>query len=378
MDTVLFFTNISPFPTNGGERIRSYYLLKTLAGMGYRVIALIRNTERVDLEEYQMENVIFYTHDKIALPAAATLTGRQYFKRWKHVLDLFEQVCSRYGVSAAFLDYGYVGHYIRFFMERKIPVILGTHNAQALHTWQAPAKGVLGKIRKAQLVALEKLHERRYFNKASAVLVVSEQDRRYHEQFVATEKLFTVPNFLDEKDYEMVCPRKPEVLVMTANFGQYMNYHGLKWFIEEVWDDDLASRYGLWLVGKQSKEALQQLTGRQEWKNISAFGKVDDVKWYISVACGVVIPLLHGSGTRLKCLEAMALGTPVISTSKGVEGVRSEHFLIADTPADFKNTLLAFNGDSNRGALLKADFMKEYSAAVNKERLGRAIGYAMN
>ena len=51
-----------------------------------------------------------------------------------------------------------------------------------------------------------------------------------------------------------------------------------------------------------------------------------------------VVPLRKGGGTRLKVLEALALGTPIVSTSKGVEGLALEnnrHVLVADTPAEF-------------------------------------------
>jgi glycosyltransferase involved in cell wall biosynthesis len=51
-----------------------------------------------------------------------------------------------------------------------------------------------------------------------------------------------------------------------------------------------------------------------------------------------VVPLRKGGGTRLKVLEALALGTPVVSTSKGIEGLELEdgrHVLVADSAADF-------------------------------------------
>ncbi len=64
-------------------------------------------------------------------------------------------------------------------------------------------------------------------------------------------------------------------------------------------------------------------------------GFVDDVRLPVAAASACVVPLRQGGGTRLKILEAMALGTPVISTSKGAEGlsaVPGRDLLIADTP----------------------------------------------
>lgn len=376
--TILFFTNISPFPANGGEKIRSYYLLKALSQLGHKVVAVICNEENVNLANYGINNVIFYTHPKKPLTIMERITWKHLFQQDAGIIRLFEEICRKYRIDAALLDYGTIGQYISFFTGRQIPVILGTHNAQPMITQQVPAKSLLQKLRKFQLVSLEKLHERLYFKHAAATLVVSDQDRRYHERFLKKEKVFVVPNFLDETEYTLVNKKQPKVLVMTANFGVYMNYTGLKWFIEEVWDDALAAKFDLWLVGRNSKEALQQITGSEQWKNIVALGKVDDVKWYISVASGVIIPLLHGSGTRLKCLEAMALRTPIISTAKGVEGVVSNNFIIADSAAGLKTAIMEFNGSTHTGEALREDFMKEYSAEVNRRRLENIINYAVN
>ena len=67
-------------------------------------------------------------------------------------------------------------------------------------------------------------------------------------------------------------------------------------------------------------------------------GQVDDIRDSIAAATVVVVPLRAGSGTRLKVLEGMAMGKPVVSTRLGVEGldvVDGEHLLIADEPREF-------------------------------------------
>ncbi|MRG43872.1 glycosyltransferase [Chitinophaga sp. SYP-B3965] len=368
---ILFFTHVSPFPQNGGERIRSYYLMKVLADLGHRVFAIICNVEKVKLKDYQIEGVEYFIH-QVKVGMADRLTGRHHFKANPSVLQIFENICNSTKIDLAFLDYGHLGQYIRYFRDRCIPVILGTHNAQALHTQQIPAKGLVRKLRRSQQVAIEKMHERKYFNQAAAVLVVSEVDKAYHKKFIDSSKLFVIPNFLDEREYETEIVSDPHVLVMTANFSMFMNYEGLKWFVENVWNDEIAAKYQLLLVGRNSKEALRQLKGSDEWNNIKAVGTVADVKPFIGMASGVIIPLLHGSGTRLKCLEAMALRTPVISTAKGVEGVRSDNFIIANTPDSFKQALLNFNG-KGLGTLLRQDFMQEYSTTVNRRRIAAII-----
>ncbi|WP_126245932.1 glycosyltransferase family 4 protein [Chitinophaga rhizosphaerae] len=375
---IIFFTNISTFPYNGGEKLRSYYLLKALSDLGHTVHAVIRNEEEADLSKYALPNVAYHIHPKKPLAVTERLTGSHYFTKSPAVMDLFGKICREHDIDTAVLDYGYVGHYIGFFRRRGIRVVLGTHNAQPEISRQLPARSLIQKFRKMQLVTLEQWHERSYFAKADAVLVVSHHDLDYHRRFIDPDKLFLVPNFLDEAEYALKAPRQQRLLVMTANFTVYQNFEGLRWFVQEVWNPALAEKFRLQLVGRGSREALQKITGSTDWQNIVALGRVDDVKQYIASAEGVVIPLLHGSGTRLKCLEAMALHTPVIATSRGVEGVLSHHFIVADSAADFRTALLRFEGSPQRGDALRADFMKEYSAAVNRQRLAEAIHFAQH
>jgi glycosyltransferase involved in cell wall biosynthesis len=67
-------------------------------------------------------------------------------------------------------------------------------------------------------------------------------------------------------------------------------------------------------------------------------GRVDDVAAYYHSSSVCIAPLLSGSGTRLKILEAMSFGNPVVSTSIGAEGIEAEnghHILLGDKPEEF-------------------------------------------
>ena len=76
--------------------------------------------------------------------------------------------------------------------------------------------------------------------------------------------------------------------------------------------------------------------------SIDLIGEVEDVVPYYRKAQVAIVPLLHGSGTRLKILEAMSLGVPVISTSVGAEGIdytNGKNILIADTEQEFNEAI---------------------------------------
>ena len=98
---ILFFTTISPFPQNGGEKIRSYYLLKALAELGHQVFAIIRNEEQADLRQYRIDGVEFLTHRKLPLGMMDRITGKHYFQQSGEVLRLFKTVCANYKISVS-------------------------------------------------------------------------------------------------------------------------------------------------------------------------------------------------------------------------------------------------------------------------------------
>jgi glycosyltransferase involved in cell wall biosynthesis len=78
-------------------------------------------------------------------------------------------------------------------------------------------------------------------------------------------------------------------------------------------------------------------------ENVTLTGFVEDIHSLIKGAWCSIAPLQSGGGTRLKILEAMALGTPVVATSKGAEGLDVEddvHLLLGDTPEAFANAVV--------------------------------------
>ena len=82
-------------------------------------------------------------------------------------------------------------------------------------------------------------------------------------------------------------------------------------------------------------------------------GFVDDVRLPVAEAAVCVVPIRQGGGTRLKILEAMALGTPVVATSKGAEGLdvaTGDDILLADDPADFADQVTSAPRPAQRTA----------------------------
>lgn len=369
---ILFFTEISPFPINGGASIRSYGLLKAFSELGYKVDAIIGNVDEIDLNNYCIRNVKFIDYRPLTISIFEKITGLHYFKKKKEIIQLFDEQLKNNKPDLVFIDYGFLGQYISYFKKQDIPIIYGTHNSQSDLTKQQPANNFLRKIRIRQIVFIEKLHEHIFFFKANQLIVVCKEDKDFHSKFLAVDKIAIIPNFLDENRYNETF-EKEDYFVMTANFGAYMNHEGLKWLVKNVWNHSLDEECHLILVGKNSNEALASIPESKKYRNIVSYGSVEDITPYIGKAKAVLIPLFHGSGSRLKCLEAMALKTLIISTSKGVEGIKSNDIFLADNPEEFRQLIIDFKYNSSLGEKLYEDFMKNYSLDHNKLQLDKII-----
>ncbi len=141
-------------------------------------------------------------------------------------------------------------------------------------------------------------------------------------------------------------PARQDVLFM-GRMDYHANIDAALYFVHEVWPlvRNRRPELRLVIVGAQPPKAILDL--REQ--GITVTGTVDDVRPYYRSALVSMVPLRVGGGTRLKVLEAMAAGTPVISTTLGAEGLATENgknILIADSPAAMADAIVALRADS--------------------------------
>jgi glycosyltransferase involved in cell wall biosynthesis len=148
-------------------------------------------------------------------------------------------------------------------------------------------------------------------------------------------------------------PTIPDSLVFTGLMRYRPNHDAVKYFVREVLPLIRRVRPGvrLTVVGGDPPPELSRLAG----PDVEITGGVPDVRPYVARAAAVVVPLRMGGGTRLKVLEALAMGKAVVSTGIGCEGLLAEdgvHLLTADDPQSLaERTLLVLSTPSLAGDL---------------------------
>jgi glycosyltransferase involved in cell wall biosynthesis len=133
-------------------------------------------------------------------------------------------------------------------------------------------------------------------------------------------------------------PNKKNNLIFCGSFDYLPNEEGLIWFVENCWGDlkKIFPSIKLIVIGSGCKSNTLKLSLLKE--GIEDIGYVKDVSEFYKSAKIAVVPINKGSGTRLKILEAMSFALPVVSTSKGAEGIdytNDENILISDNHIGF-------------------------------------------
>jgi polysaccharide biosynthesis protein PslH len=364
---VLFITEITPFPLYGGERIRSHGLLKILETVFSRVVAVTGKSE-IAIPGNHYKNIEFHEFDfKSILSKNKYVNCAKTFTRNKRLLEFIDGLLLNNKFDAVFVDYNFYGQYIPYFKSKGIPVIYGTHNVQSNISAQRPSKTLRDKISRPIETLAFYFHEHYYFRKADAIIAVSENDSLYYRQYMPLHKVFIIPNFLVEADYHVPEAVKEDYVIMAANFNAFQNMMGLEWFVGNIWTDPRFTNRELYIIGIGSDAIAKRSEKIQSFKNIKAFGSVEDIKPYISKAKVSVVPLLHGSGTRLKCIESMALKTQLLSTSKGAEGVEHEGSIETadEVPVFIERLSEILDGKIDKTEQAFKIFLEKYSMVPN-------------
>ena len=203
------------------------------------------------------------------------------------------------------------------------------------------------------------VYERRICRAADRVVSVSHADRQALQRLLPGLEVAVVPNGVDLAFYRPgVVPPAPDLgahaLVFTGKMDYRPNVDAVLWFADAVLPLILREMEDVrfYVVGQQPHARLLPLAARPA---ITITGRVPDVRPYIAGAGVYVVPLRIGGGTRLKVLEAMAMGQAIVSTRLGCDGFPFEdgrEVRFADEPGAFAETVMSLLRDREAAAAL--------------------------
>ncbi|MEO8368962.1 MAG: glycosyltransferase, partial [Candidatus Solibacter sp.] len=330
--TALFLTAETPFPLHGGGALRSASLLEYLATRYQVDIIVFREPGALDPAS-QIPPRLVRDLTVIDLPgngrgfAAKVLrNAARVVRRTPPLIDRFAGYARQIAavLSGRHYDLGIIEHFwCAPYLEQLAPLctrtVLDLHNVESvLHQRCASAEGRATAAAHRVFQNASLALERHWLPRFSLVLATSQSDADLVRAIAPEARLSVYPNALPPITLPTLA--QDEAIVFSGNMEYHPNRTAVRFFHREIWPL-LRERWPnlVWrLVGKNPSSISRIIVGDPR---IQVVGAVEDAVCELARSRVAVVPLLTGSGTRLKILEAWAAGLPVVSTTLGAEGL---------------------------------------------------------
>jgi glycosyltransferase involved in cell wall biosynthesis len=225
------------------------------------------------------------------------------------------------------------------------PVVVQAHNVDAL-IWRRLAETEPGRVRRAYVSNQQRkieAFERSALWRATRIVAVSEDDARLAEGLYGPLPIDVVDNGVDAAAYAGVQPtaRSRQILFLGA-LDWRPNLDALELLLDRIFPllRAIAPDARLAIVGRSPPDWLSRRARGTE--GVTLHADVPDVRLYLAQSAAMAVPLRIGGGSRLKILESLAAGLPVVSSTVGAEGLQlmaGEHITIADEPEAMAHAL---------------------------------------
>ena len=234
----------------------------------------------------------------------------------------------------------------------KAKVILRSHNIE-YRIWRELAEGTRNMAKRAYLKYLaNKLeeYERSVLEQVDGIAAISSSDFENFKKLGYAKPMKNIPFGVQVSNNEYLKIPKEKGICYIGSMDWKPNAEGLVWFLEDVWPSIHKAHPDLifYIAGKNMPEYLERLGT----PNVNIVGEVPDAKAFLAKYEVSVVPLLMSGGLRIRVIEAMSIGSCVITTRSAAKGLHYEagkHLLLADTASEFTAAIeraLMIKGDA--------------------------------
>lgn len=382
---VLFVSTRSPYPLNGGHALRTYHTLREAARRHYvSFLTFVQHEEEWDGLHVLQE----FCEDVVALPipsdgkvgTAAALAG--------NILSSKPFVAGKYNTRA---------------MRRAIEAVREFSSVDLFHLDMLPLSVYAGQAGSAAVVQVDhnveynllerragaergmgrrfwgeqarrlKAFEAAALRQADRTIAVSEIDATILRDLAPGAEVRTVPNGVDTEFFQPA-PEAPDAdnLVFVGAMTHFPNVDSVRFFLDDIWPRVRAARPNsrFTIIGAHPPESI---LAAGLMPGVRVEGQVPDIRPFVGKAAVYVVPLRVGGGTRLKILDAMAMGKAIVSTSVGCEGLDvtdGVNIAIADSPGDFAARILGLMEDPSTREQMGREARATVESKYGWERLG--------
>ncbi|MBV9470969.1 MAG: glycosyltransferase, partial [Abitibacteriaceae bacterium] len=384
---VLYFAPKECWPPSTGAQLRNFYLSRELSLSAHVTYLGFADGKKEMSDTAKIYGPALNKHGRlITVPLERGYTPLKIMKgavgrtplpvlnyTTRQMTEVLEQLLQEQDFAIVQVEGIHLADYLPIIRaaRSKPLVVCDWHNVESELMWRYSEHAPVARRIYARTTAkrMEQM-EHRIIREFDAHLVCTERDRQHLLQIAPKAPVFVIengvnveyfsnkrppiaPNLNGNANSNQAAPASQDEQAATVSppknrlvFSGSMDYHAnidaVTYFAREVWPSVWAKRTDLifTIVGRSPSEEVQALASIP---GIEVTGRVQDVRPFYREAIAAVVPLRIGGGSRLKILEAMAAGLPVVSTKLGAEGLAitsGEDIIIATTAEDFSHAIL--------------------------------------
>lgn len=349
---ILIIVNKVPYPPKDGGSIATLSLARQFVKLGHQVDILTMNTSKhyFRLDKLPLElsrSIRFIGVDTPALISPIAALKNLLFSKQAYIAERFytdnfrkklEELLDNNTYDVIQLEGSYMGMYMPSIRAHSSAIVsMRAHNLE-FEIWERTAsnscpskKYYFGNLAKR----IKKL-EVGQLNEFNAMIPITRRDGDKLKSLGCKIPMHITPmgvSITQEPDHSKL--EFPSLFHIGA-LDWPPNQEGMFWFFEKVWPLVLKKHPKLkfYLAGRNASHKIKNL----KVENLVYLGEVDSAVDFMNSKAIGIVPLLSGSGMRIKIVEAMALGKPQVTTSIGAEGnpaINGEEIMIADEPQEF-------------------------------------------
>lgn len=390
---VLHITNKPIFPTLDGGRLAMHKLLLNLLDKGYHVKNLTIATNKhpflpdtfpEKLKSIIQPEAVHINTDIKLFDVIVSWFKRESYQVKRFYSREFEQKIidelNAVDYDVVIIESAFLLSYLSAMRHHTAAkIIVRTHNVE-YRIWRQAVKkerSIIKRMYYRKLANTMKRFELKFLNMVDGVMCISAQDRDFFKRRGIRVPMTVIPVHMEvENRHEVDYSCNDFYFIGSMNWKP--NIDAVNWIIKRLAPQvfKILPEAKIHLAGSNMPKSMQELKS----KNIVVHGRVPDMREFMSKHGTLIVPLKSGSGVRIKILEALSVGVPIISTDKGKEGIGVQpklHYLSANVSEEFLTQIKLVYDNPERRKLLGVNGKKfiedEYGLHHVSEKISEFI-----
>jgi len=369
---ILILSNKPPFPSNDGSSLATLNMATGIAEAGNKVKILAFATQkhpcRVEEIPLELKNLIEFELVKIdtsikPIKAIVNLV----FSRLPFNIERFINISYRQKLIEILKNetfdiiqleglylYPYIND-VRF--NCSTPIVYRSHNIEH-EIWSRIATNERNPLKKFYFSLLSKRIaklEKKISKQVNAIVAISKRDENWFITNGSTIPTITIPSGYRNNHSSDIKGLNNNDICFVGSLDWIPNQEGLTWFLDSIWLNirKIIPNTSIHIAGRNAPSSL--VLRLKNEPGVVFHGEIKDAKEFLNNFSILVVPLLSGSGMRVRIVEGMMLGKAIVTTSIGIEGIEAhnpEEVIIADDPSEFTNaTINLINNSDTRTSI---------------------------